>query len=121
MKASRGAGERVAASGRTSTAEMGDLERLEVVGGGEPEDAADEVERRLERPADVLLPAEAVALALACDVRVRDALPLEDLDHRLGLVGRHDLVVEALQEQQRPLEAVREVHRRALAVEVGTF
>ena len=43
--------------------------------------------------------AEAVALALERDVRVRDALALEHVDHHLGLRRRHDLVVEALEQR----------------------
>ena len=46
-------------------------------------------------------------------------LLLEHLDHRLRLARQHDLVVEPLQQQQRPLELVGEVHRRACAVQIA--
>ncbi len=49
---------------------------------------------------------------------MRDALALEHLDHRLRLARQHDLVVEPLQQQERPLEPIGEVHGRASAVDV---
>src|SRR5205807_2006271 len=118
-------------SGRTSTAfrvssamptaetlEVCDRERLEVICGLEAEHAADEIQRRLDRAADVLLLAEAVPLALERDICVRDALVIERLRQHLGLGREDDLVVEPLQEKQRPFEPVGEVHRRARPIKV---
>src|SRR5690242_17977079 len=76
------------------TLEMRDLERLEAVGGLEAEDPPDEPERGLDRAADVLLLAEAVAFPLEREVRVRDPLPIERLRHHLGLPRQHDPIVE---------------------------
>ena len=56
-------------------------------------------------------------LALEREVGVRDPVGLEGRDDRLGLVGRHDLVVEALQDQDRAGDLVEVVDRRSLAVE----
>src|ERR1700749_4969813 len=120
-----------APSGRTSTAlrvssaiptapslEVGDLEGLELVGRLEAEDLPDEGELGLESTPDVLALAEAVALALEREVRVRDALLVERGDHHLRLARRHDLVVEPLQQQHRTLEAFGEGDRRTGPVEI---
>src|SRR5207244_5690288 len=85
------------------------------------EELPDEGQRRRERAEDVLLLAEAMPLALEGEVRVRDSLALEHLDHRLGLARRHDLVVEPLQQEQWPLEPVGEVNGGAGAVDIGAL
>ena len=73
----------------------------------------------LERPPQGERAAEAVTLALEREVGVRDRLLGQRRDDRLGLRRRHDPVVEALEDQDRGREAVREVARRALAVDGG--
>src|SRR2546423_17405 len=95
------------------TLEVCDLDRLELVCGLEAEHAADKVQRRLDRAAHVLPLAEAVPLPLECDVRVRNALVIERVGHHLRLVREHDLVLEPLQKEQRPLDPVGQVHRGA--------
>ena len=62
---------------------------------------------------------EPVTFALEGDVRVRDAaLAASASTIDLRLRGRHDLVVQALQQQQRPRDRVGVVHRRTVAIEV---
>ena len=56
---------------------------------------------RLDRRRDGRLAPEAVALALEREVGVRDAVGGEGRDDGLGLAGRHDLVLEALQDEDR--------------------
>ena len=50
------------------------------------------------------------------DVRHRHAALFERLEDQLGLVRRHDLVFQALQQDHRPVEAFQVKDRRALAV-----
>src|SRR6266487_1426771 len=104
-----------------SSLEVADLDGLELVHGLEAEHAPGEAEFRLEGTADVLSLAEAVAFPLEGDVSVRDPLLLEGGDHHLGLVRQHDLVLEPLEKEQRPLEAIGEVDWRALPVEVDAL
>merc|ERR1719354_950197 len=78
-----------------------------LAGRGEAEDLGVEVELRVERVLDVLGLAEAVLLALVDLERTRQPL-LE-----LRLVGRHDLVLVALQQQDRARELLDRVDRRA--------
>src|SRR5437870_4158529 len=99
--------------------EVLDLNRLELVRGLEAEDLSEEREMRLQRAFDVLGLAEAVALSLEGDVRVRDAASGKRRHDHLGLGGQDDLVVEPLQEQQGMRDRVGVVDRRALAVQVG--
>ena len=72
---------------------------------------------RLERAPDRVRAAEAVALALEREVGMRDAVRGQRRDDRLGLRRRHDLVVEALEDEDRARDPVGEVDRRSLAVE----
>src|SRR3954451_12573797 len=95
-----------APSGSTSTAlrvsseiPMRDLEWLDVVCGLEAEHLRVERERCRE-VADTRLDATVpVPLAGQRQVRVRNAIPVERRDDRLGLRWRHDLVFEALRDQ----------------------
>ena len=81
-------------------------DRLHVSGRGEPEDLA--VEGQLGRQAAqlVLRPAEAVTLALEAEVCVRYSPFGERVDDRLRLRRRYDLIVQALQEEQRAGETL---------------
>ena len=84
--------------------------------GFEPEHPAVKVELGLERPPDVRRLAEAVLLALEGQVGDRHALGPQGVDDHLGLRRRHDLVLEALQHDERAVEPVDVVDRRALDV-----
>src|SRR5215211_6242044 len=75
-----------------------DRDRLDLVGGLEPEHPREEEQHRLDRAANVLLLPEAVALALEGEVGEGDTIAAQRVDHDLRLRRRHDLVVEALQE-----------------------
>src|SRR5919108_217038 len=99
--------------------QVGDRDRLDGAGEGEAEDAGVEVELGVEGALDAFGPAEAVLLALEREVGDGQALLLERLDHQLGLVGRHDLVLEPLEEDHRAVEAVDEVERRAAPPDEG--
>src|SRR5688572_18981406 len=93
------------------------LERLEVVGQGEAEDLGIERRLRLERAADVGRLAEAVAFALERQVGVRNAPLPQGSDDLFGLRLWHDMVVAALEDEQRFAETVDVVDRRALVVQ----
>src|SRR4029453_15569547 len=82
--------------------EMLDLEWLQLVGRLEPEHLREEREMGCECALHVFRFAEAVSLALESDVRVRDPALLQRLDDDLRLSGRHHLVVEPLEKQERP-------------------
>ena len=62
--------------------------------------------------------AEAVALSLERDVGDRHAALAQRLHHRFRLLGRHHLVVEALEEDHRALQRIGMVDRRACAVDL---
>ena len=79
--------------------QAGELHRLEIVIGLEAEDRAKERQPGLQGAADGGLSAESMALALEGDIGVRDAVRREGRDDRLGLAGRHDSVLEALQDE----------------------
>src|SRR5437763_1013994 len=79
---------------------------LDVVRGPEAEDLRHERQRHFERAAFCRSTAEAVTLAFERDVGVRDAVLLERRGDCLGLRGRDDLVVEALQQQERLRDVV---------------
>src|SRR4029077_2734790 len=98
-----------------------DLDRLQLVGGVEAEDAAVEVELGFEAADLGLRLAEAVLLALEGEVGVGDAVGGHRGDHRLRLVRRHNRILESLEEDHRGAQAPGEVDRRALAVEVGAL
>src|SRR5688500_3958907 len=82
------------------------LQRREVVGQGEAEDLRIERRLRLEGAANVGRLAEAVALALERQVGVRDAPLPQGSDDLFRLRLWHDLVVAALEDEQRLAEAV---------------
>ena len=62
---------------------------------------------------------ESVTFALEEQVGMRDAVRVECGHDRLGLAGRHDPVVGALQDEDGARDPVQRVDRRALAIEVG--
>src|SRR5918994_2173010 len=70
----------------------------------EAEDLGVERQLTVERPADVGRLPEAVLLALERDVGDGHPLGPQGVDDHLGLVGWHDLVLQALQHDQRPLD-----------------
>src|SRR5438093_9935792 len=86
--------------------EVLDLDRLELVGRLEPEQLAHERQKRLERATDRVSAPETVTLPFECDVGIRDAVPLERRGDRFCLGRRHDLVVESLEQEQRPRDLV---------------
>ena len=79
------------------------------------------VERQLgvQRSADVRRLPEPVLLPLEGHVGHRHTLVAQRGDDHLRLVGRHHLVLEPLQDDQRPVEAVEVVDRRPLDVDVA--
>src|SRR5712692_5936983 len=94
-----------------------DRHRLDRVGGPKAKDAAVEIELGVERALDVLRLAEAVLFALEGEVGYGHALAAQGIDHRLGLVRWHDLVIEALKEDDRPRKLIDVMDWRTLAVE----
>src|SRR5205085_3341744 len=98
-----------------------DLDRLDLVCEREAEDARVEVQLSVEGALDVLGLAEAVLLALECDVGDGQTLPAERLDHQLGLVRRDAFVFEALKEDDGAREAFGEVDRGALEIQIRPF
>ena len=97
------------------------LHRLDLAGGREAEDAPVEVQLRLRRALDVRRLAEAVLLALKRDVGNGQALLPQRIDHPLGLVGRHDLVLQTLEKNNRTGEPVDGMDGGALLVQFGAF
>ena len=110
-------GRRRAPGGARHSAMPGSCERLEVVGGLEAEDRAEEREARLQGAADRVGAAEPVALALEREVGVRDAVGREGRDDGLGLAGRHDPILEALEDEHRARDLVEVMDGRSLAIE----
>src|SRR5665811_1876385 len=98
--------------------EVVDRHRLDRAGRLEAEDAAVEVELGLERAPDRRGAPKAVLLALEQQVGDRQALGARGAVHGLGLARRHRLVLGALQQDERARQALGEVDRRALAIEV---
>src|SRR5438128_1375783 len=94
-----------------SIAQVLDWHWLDRVGEREAEDARVEVELAFQGALDVLGAAEAVLLPLEGDVGDRQALRAQRGDHLLRLVGRHDAVLEALEEDDRAIEPPGEVDR----------
>ena len=103
---------------RRHASEAGHLDRVEVVGGLEPEDLAEERQLGLERSTDRGGAAEPVPLALEREVGVRDAVRRQRRHDRLRLGRRDDLVVEALHDQHRAGDLVEEMDRRTLAIQL---
>src|SRR4051794_27045654 len=85
--------------------------------GREAEYLAVEAQLGLGRAPEVFRLAEAVLLALEGDVLVADAVARQRGDDRLGLRGRDDAILEALQDDHGRADLVRVVDRRALAPE----
>ena len=73
-----------------------------------------EIHLGLEGPGDVRGIAESVLLARISDVGTGDSCLLEGREHHLRLVGRHDRVIEPLQEQHRAAHLIDEVHGRTV-------
>jgi len=67
----------------------------------------------------VLGPPKAVLLALEGQAGIGDALGVEGARHLLGLVWRHDQVLQAVQQDHRARELVGVADRRALPVQLG--
>src|ERR1700693_293336 len=101
--------------------EVLDLDRFDLVSDLEPKDPRQEVHLPLDRAPDVLLLPESVLLALEWDVRIRQHLLPADGNEFLGLTRRHDLILEALEEDHRNLEVVREVDCGAIPVHVRSL
>src|SRR5205085_4932677 len=104
-----------------SSLQVLDLDRLDRIGEREAEDARVEVQLAVERALDVLGLAEAVLLALEGDVGDGQLFTPERLDHQLGLVRRHDLVFEALKENDGARQAFSEVDGGALVIQIRAF
>src|SRR5215211_2116484 len=102
---------------RSSGSQVGDRDRVDLVGQVEAEHAAVEVELGFQGPADVGRLAEAVLLAREGQVGVRDGLGVEGGGHHLGLGRGDDLVLKALEQDDRAGQAVGEVDRRPLPVQ----
>src|SRR5947207_5425363 len=97
------------------------LHRLDVVRRAEAEDLRQKEELSLHRPADRRVLAEAVLLALKGHVRIWQLLLLAHRDERLRLARGDDLVLEALEQDDRAAEPVGEVDRGTVEVDVATF
>src|SRR5262245_13751690 len=82
--------------------EILDRDGHDLVRGLEAEDLSQEREMGFERTLDVLRLSEPMALALEGDVGVRNRALLQRFDDDLRLRRRDDLVVETLQEEERP-------------------
>src|SRR5680860_950711 len=91
----KGEGGGLTDDGEVGSREVVDGHRLDRVGRGEAEDPTVEVQLRLERPGDVGLLPEAVALALEHQQGHRQTLGAQRVGHALRLVGWYDLVVRA--------------------------
>src|SRR5947207_5125971 len=101
--------------------EVLDLHRLDLVRELKTEDPREEVELALRRAPDSLVLAKPVLLAFERHVREGQLLlPARGHEH-LGLVGRHDLVLETLEQDARRAQPVGEVDRRARAVHVSAL
>src|SRR5450759_5832574 len=94
-----------------------DLHRLDRLGQLVAEDLRIEVQFRLQGALDVLGFTEAVLLAGKGQVGHGDALGLEGGEHALSLGGRHDPVLQALQQDDRRGEPVDVVDGRARLVD----
>ena len=92
------------------------MQRRHVARGLEPEDLRVERQLGVPRIDDRLRLAEPVPLALVQAVRVRDVLGPQGGHDQLGLRRRHDLVLDALQDQHRGRQQVGEVDRAPRAV-----
>src|SRR5581483_1634505 len=104
--------------GGSALGQVLDADRLDGARGVEAEDARVEPELPVLGGDDALRLAEAVVLALEGDQGAGKALGVHRLEHRLGLLGRDDTVVETLEEGDGAGEAVGVVDGGALAVEV---
>jgi len=60
-----------------------------------------------------------VLLALEREICHREFLGAHGFDHFFGLIGWDDFVFQALEENHRARQAIREVDRRALDVEIA--
>src|SRR6202165_5059178 len=96
-----------------------DRHRLDRISEWEAEDLRIEVELALERALDVLRDAEPVLLALEGDVGHRQPLLAERRNDEFSLVGRHDLVLQPLEEDHGRRDPIDGVDRRALAIDVS--
>src|SRR4029077_4486536 len=98
--------------------EFPDGPRLDRISEREAEDFRIEVELSLERALDVLRNPETVLLALKGNVGDRHTLLAQRGDNELSLVGRHDLVLQPLEEDHRRGDPLDRVDRRPLAIDV---
>src|ERR1700730_4828269 len=94
--------------------EILDRHRLHRIGEREAEDLRIEVELSLERALDVLRDPETVLLPLEGNVSDRQPLLSQRRDNELRLVGRHDLVLQPLEEDHGRGDPSDGVDRRPL-------
>ena len=69
-----------------------DLDRLDLIGGGKPEDAGVKVQLGFNRSPDVGCFSEAVAFGRKSQISEWEALGLERCNHGFGLGRRHNLI-----------------------------
>jgi hypothetical protein len=60
-----------------------------------------------------------VLLAFIGDISDRQALVFQCRNHHFGLVRRHNLIFQSLEEDHRARQALYRMDRRALPVEIG--
>src|SRR5215472_3526220 len=75
-----------------------------------------EIQLSVQRTHDVRRLAEAVLLTAEQQITDGNALGAQRVHHDLGLAGRHDPVLIALEEDHRPVQPIGVVQRRALAI-----
>ena len=84
----------------------------------EVEDPRVKVQLGIQGALDILRLAEAVLLALIFQVGHRQLLGAHGLEHLARLFGRDHFILGALEEDQRAVELVGEMDRRALDIEI---
>src|SRR3984893_12065083 len=98
--------------------EIVDRHRFHRVGQCEAEDLRVEIQLAFERALDVLRNAEAMLPPLEGDIRNRQPLFPESRHDQLRLVRRHDLVLQALKEDDRRCDPIEVVDRGPLLIDV---
>src|ERR1700694_2949644 len=99
--------------------EILDRHRLDRISEREAEDFRIEVELSLERALDVLRDPETMLLALEGNVGDRQPLLAQRRDNELSLVGRHDLVLQPLEEDHGRGDPIDGVDRRPLWINLS--
>src|SRR5262245_55196489 len=98
-----------------------DGNRLDGICRRKAEDLPIKIKLRLETARNRFRPAESVLLAFECQIGHRQPLVADRVRHHLGLVGRHDLVLESLEEDEWTGETVDRMNRRPGAIRIASF